>query len=183
MGTTLAGRQRWFFVVASQPYTILEELRGGVEVRHYPAHTLISVDVEAPFQNAGTAGFRPLVSYISGANQARQTIAMTSPVTHLPHSGARHTISFVLPEGMSLEDAPVPADTSVRVVEKPDATVAALHWRGGFDERVAHKAEAALLASVQSAGRHPSGAVFFARYDPPMTPVFFRRNEALLEIA
>ena len=171
------------FVVASQPYTILEELPGGVELRHYPAHTLISVEVEGPFQSAGNAGFRPLVSYISGANQARQTIAMTTPVTHLPHSEARHTISFVLPEGMSPEDAPVPADTSVRVVEKPDATVAALRWRGGFDQRLAHKAEAAVLASVQSAGRHPSGAVFFARYDPPMTPVFLRRNEALLEIA
>jgi len=171
------------FVVASQPYTILEELRGGVELRHYPAHTLISVEVEAPFRNAGTAGFRPLVSYISGANRERQTIAMTTPVTHLPHSEARHTISFVLPEGMSPEDAPVPADTNVHVVEKPDATVAALRWRGGFDERLAHKAEAALHATIQGAGRRPIGAVFFARYDPPMTPVFLRRNEALLEIA
>ena len=170
------------FVVASQPYTILEELSGGVELRHYPAHTLISVEVAGPFENAGTAGFRPLVSYISGANQERQKIAMTSPVTHLPHSDARHTISFVLPEGMSPEDAPVPVDGSVRVVEKPDATVAALRWRGGFDERSAQRAEAKLLTSVQSAGRNPHGSVFFARYDPPMTPVFFRRNEALLEI-
>jgi hypothetical protein len=183
MATTLAVRQRWFFVVASQPYTILEELSGGVEVRHYPAHTLISVDVAAPFQNAGNAGFRPLVSYISGANQSRQQIAMTTPVTHLPHSDASHTISFVLPEGMTPEDAPVPADARVRVVEKPDTTVAALRWRGGFDDRHARTAQSTLLASVQKAGRTPSGAVFFARYDPPMTPVFLRRNEALVELA
>jgi hypothetical protein len=44
-------------MVASQPYTILEELSGSVELRHYPAHTLISVDVAAPFQNAGTRAF------------------------------------------------------------------------------------------------------------------------------
>ena len=170
-------------MVASQPYTILEELSGGVEVRHYPAHTLISVDVAAPFQNAGNAGFRPLVRYISGANQSRQQIAMTTPVTHLPHSDASHTISFVLPEGMTLEDAPIPADASVRVVEKPDATVATLRWRGGFEERHARTAEAKLLASIRSAGRETAGEVFYARYDPPMTPVFLRRNEALVELA
>ena len=170
-------------MVQTQPYTILEELSGGVEVRHYPAHTLISVEVEAPFQNAGNLGFRPLVSYISGANQSRQHIAMTTPVTHLPHSDARHTISFVLPEGMTPDDAPLPADASVQVVEKPDSTVATLRWRGGFDERHAHTARAKLLASVRGAGRETAGEVFFARYDPPMTPVFLRRNEALVELA
>jgi len=170
-------------MVASQPYTILEELSGSVEVRHYPAHTLISVDVAGPFQNAGNAGFRPLVSYISGANQSRQQIAMTTPVTHVPHSDASHTISFVLPEGMTPEDAPLPVDASVRIVDKPDSTVAALRWRGGFDDRGAHKAEQKLLASLHSAGRTTAGRVFFARYDPPMTPVFLRRNDALVELA
>ena len=170
-------------MVASQPYTILEELSGSVEVRHYPAHTLISVDVAGPFQNAGNAGFRPLVSYISGANQSRRQISMTTPVTHVPHSDASHTISFVLPEGMTPEDAPLPVDASVRIVDKPDSTVAALRWRGGFDDRGAHKAEQKLLATVHSAGRTTAGGVFFARYDPPMTPIFLRRNEALVELA
>ena len=170
-------------MVASQPYTILEELSGSVEVRHYPAHTLISVDVAGPFQNAGNAGFRPLVSYISGANQSRRQISMTTPVTHVPHSDASHTISFVLPEGMTPEDAPLPVDASVRIVDKPDSTVAALRWRGGFDDRGAHKAEQKLLATLHSAGRTTAGGVFFARYDPPMTPVFLRRNDALVELA
>jgi len=170
-------------VVKAQPYTILEELDGGVEVRHYPAHTLISVDVQGPFQYAGNAGFRPLVNYISGANGARQQIAMTTPVTHAPRSDALHTISFVLPEGMTPDDAPIPADSAVTVVDKPDATVAALRWRGGFDDRQAAKAEQKLLSALESAGKHVSGGVFFARYDPPMTPVFLRRNEALVELA
>jgi hypothetical protein len=108
---------------------------------------------------------------------------MTTPVTHLPQSEALHTISFVLPEGMTPEDAPRPADSRVRVVEKPDSTVAALRWRGAFDERGAEKAAEKLRASVKSRGMAGSGAVFFARYDPPMTPVFLRRNDALLEIS
>ena len=170
-------------MVNAQPYTILEELPGGVEIRHYPAHTLISVDVQGPFQNAGNAGFRPLVSYISGANTTRQQIAMTTPVTHLPQSDELHTISFVLPEGMRPEDAPRPADSRVRVVEKPDSTVAAWRWRGGFDQAGAEKAAEKLRASVKSHGLTGHGDVFFARYDPPMTPVFLRRNEALLEIS
>ena len=170
-------------MVKAQPYTILEELAGGVEVRHYPAHTLISVDVQGPFRYAGNTGFGPLVNYISGANMARQQIAMTTPVTHVPQSEALHTISFVLPEGMTLEDAPVPADSAVSVVDKPESRVAALRWRGGFDDHQAQKAESKLMASLQAAGREPHGGVFFARYDPPEIPVFLRRNEALVELA
>jgi len=170
-------------MVKAQPYTILEELSGGVEVRHYPAHTLISVDVQGPFQYAGNAGFRPLVNYISGANMARQQIAMTTPVTHAPQSEALHTISFVLPEGMTPEDAPVPADAAVSVVDRPESRVAALRWRGGFDDRQASKAEQKLLSALANAGKRVSGGVFFARYDPPMTPIFLRRNEALVEIS
>ncbi|MGA0210844.1 MAG: heme-binding protein, partial [Pontimonas sp.] len=47
----------------------------------------------------------------------------------------------------------------------------------------ASKAEQKLLSALASAGKHVSGGVFFARYDPPMTPIFLRRNEALVEIS
>jgi len=49
-------------MVQVQPYTVFEDLPGGVELRHYPAHKLVSVDVESSFSQAGEVGFQPLVS-------------------------------------------------------------------------------------------------------------------------
>ncbi|MFM1953725.1 MAG: hypothetical protein RL187_934 [Actinomycetota bacterium] len=167
----------------SQPYEVKETIPGGVEIRHYPSHTLISVNVRAGFDNAGNIGFRPLVSYISGANQSRTQIAMTTPVTQAPHPDDVHTISFVLPEGMTPDDAPLPVDGHVRVVEKADSRVAALRFRGVWQERAARAQAEKLLLAVARSGYRAVGEVFFARYDPPITPGFLRRNEALVEVA
>ena len=107
-------------MVQVQPYTVLDDLPGGAELRHYPAHSLVSIDVQSSFSQAGNLGFQPLVSYISGMNSLRQRIAMTAPVTHLPRGEKHHTISFVLPEEMPHGDVPGPEDNRVRVVSKPD---------------------------------------------------------------
>ena len=166
-----------------QPYTVVETLPAGVEIRHYPAHTLISVDVSSDFGSAGSRGFGPLVRYISGGNAAGQNIAMTSPVTHAPQSDALHTISFVLPEGMAPGDAPIPVDGAVRVVDKPESVVAALRFRGVWQEHVAVAKAQDLLDALSRAGKSVRGEVFYARYDPPVTPGFLRRNEALVELS
>jgi len=78
----------------AQPFEVLSTLAGGIELRHYPAHTVISVEVNADFESAGSMAFGPLVSYISGANATGQKMAMTSPVVQAPHANS-HTISFV----------------------------------------------------------------------------------------
>ena len=169
-------------MVQVQPYTVFEDLPGGVELRHYPAHKLVSVDVESSFSHAGEVGFQPLVRYISGMNSSGEQIEMTAPVTHFPRGNEKHTISFVLPEGMSDAEVPGPADSRVRIVSRPDSRVATLRWRGGFDHRQASKAEGKLRQSLMLAGYPQSGSVFFARYDPPIVPLFMRRNEVLLTL-
>ena len=170
-------------MVQIQPYTVLRALGPGAELRHYPAHTLISCDVVGDFDSAGSRGFGPLVRYISGANQQGQQIAMTSPVIHAPRSQATHTISFVLPEGMNPADAPRPADGRVEVHEVSPRLVAALRFSGGWSEERADRKAATLLQLLEGSGLSPVGAVFFGRYDPPWKPGLLRRNEALVEVA
>lgn len=165
-----------------QSYTVVRSLGAGAELRHYPAHTLISCDVGGDFDSAGSRGFGPLVRYISGANQKGQQIAMTSPVLHAPQSEATHTISFVLPEGMNPDDAPMPADGRVEVHLVPPRWVAALRFSGGWSKERADEKAQALRGLLESSGLTPSGAVFFARYDPPWKPGLLRRNEALVEV-
>lgn len=157
-------------------------LGGGVEVRDYPSHTLISYEVDGKFDGAANRGFGPLVRYISGGNRASQQIAMTAPVLHEPRPTAHHTISFVLPEGMTPERAPLPADAAVVVTEVPRRLVAALRSSGGFGEARASEQKQKLLRHVDDSAMTTRGEVFFALYDPPWKPGFLRRNEALVVV-
>lgn len=169
-------------MVAIQPYTVTATLAGGTEIRDYPAHTLISVEVSGDFGSVGTIGFGPLVRYISGANSESRPLAMTSPVLQAPEN-TTHTISFVLPEGETRESAPLPSDSRVRVREVPRRLVAALRFSGGWSENTALAKSSQLLAHLATDGYTPTGGVFYARYDPPWKPGIFRRNEALVDVS
>jgi hypothetical protein len=166
----------------AQPYDVIRGLEGGVELRHYPAHTLISIDVRGDFDSAGNLGFGPLVQYISGLNSARQKIAMTSPVVQAPHDSQEHTVSFVLPEGSTPEGAPIPTDARVRVAQQPARDVAALRFSGSWKQaRVMEKTQH-LLDVLHRQGVTTSGDVFYGRFDPPGVPPFLRHNEALVPV-
>jgi hypothetical protein len=161
---------------------VVRDLGASVELRDYPAHTLISCDVPGSFDGAANRGFGPLVRYISGDNRRSQHIAMTAPVLHEPQRGTHHTISFVLPEGMTVEDAPVPANAAVVVHEVRRRQVAVLRFSGGLGEAKARDSEARLRGAVQASGLTAQGEVFFALYDPPWKPGFLRRTEALVAV-
>lgn len=169
-------------MVAHQPYTVIKTLDQGCEIRDYPAHTLISVEVRGDFESASTQGFGPLVRYISGGNQTGRTLAMTAPVVHAPHTQT-HTISFVLPEGETFDSAPLPTNTAVSVVAIPRRQVAALRFSGAWSEQRALPKSRELVAVLDRSDYATVGDVFYARYDPPWKPGMFRRNEALVEVS
>ena len=169
-------------MAAIQAYTVVKKLDRTSELRDYPAHTLISCEVDDNLEQAGSRGFGPLVRYISGANQARQQIAMTSPVLHAPQTARHHVISFVLPEGMAPEDAPLPSDARVTVVQVPPRQVAARRFSGAWRQSQVLDNAQELTKTVEKAGLVAVGEVFYGRYDPPWKPGFARRNEALVEV-
>lgn len=166
-----------------QAYTVVEKLDRLTEVRDYPAHTLISCEVEDTLYNAGNRGFGTLVRYISGSNQASQQIAMTSPVLQAPQHSGSHVISFVLPNGMDPGEAPVPSDARVSVVAVAPRRVVARRFNGTWREGHVVENAVALRQSLEKAGLDALGDVFYGRYDPPWKPGFARRNEALIEVA
>jgi hypothetical protein len=164
-----------------QPYTVLTT-HDGFEVRHYPDHVLVQVDVTGDFMRAGNIAFGPLVSYISGNNARGQKIAMTAPVLQETHSEESHTVSFVLPAGMSIADVPVPHNARVSTVHVAEHNVAAVKFGGGWNgDRFQENGEL-LLKKVHRAGLTPVGNVYYARFDPPWKPWFLKRNEALVAL-
>ena len=164
-----------------QPY-VVESEHDGFEVRSYPEHLLVEVDVDGDFFEAGNRGFRPLISYISGDNAGKTKVAMTAPVIQAP-VGERYTVSFVLPDDMDTASVPVPTGAGVRTRVAPAGRVAARRFSGGEDEARFADNALRLAAAVAASGLSTVGVPYFARYDAPWKPGFLRRNEALLRLA
>lgn len=162
-----------------QPYTVIAR-RDGYELRHYPACTVVDVEVVGQsFGRAGSIGFGPLLRYISGGNKSGERFAMTAPVIqHRAHDV--HVVTFVLPEGTA--QPPAPADSRVFVREVPDETVAVRRYSGSTGEDAYQRNLAQLRVALVRDGISEVGPPRLARYDPPWRPPFLRRNEAQVPV-
>jgi hypothetical protein len=185
-------------VTEQQAYEVIERFP-EFEVRRYPAHVVAEVDVQAPFEEAGSAAFSMLFGYITGRNQSRQSIAMTAPVVQHPAPGERvamtapviqsegpaglHTVAFVLPAQMTIETAPTPTDTRVRLRAVPEGRAGASRYSGRWSVSSYERHCAELLRALGARGYQPLGRPRFARFDPPFKPWFLRRNEVVVDLA
>ena len=164
-----------------QRYTVIETLGREplVELRAYEACTVADVVVQGSVERAANTGFGPLVSYISS-----HQLAMTAPVLQEPAPGAgTWLVSFVLPGGAAVDAYPAPADQRVTLRELPGHRALALRWSGRWTEQALARRSAELLQAAGAAGLTTVGPVRWARYDPPWTPAFMRRNEVIVTVA
>jgi hypothetical protein len=85
-----------------QKFNLVKKIpKTKVEIRRYHPCVIADVIVEAPYEQAGNLGFRPLVTYISQNN-----IAMTAPVLQELSDSRSWIVSFVMPAEMTLKDLP-----------------------------------------------------------------------------
>lgn len=172
------------------------------EVRRYAPYLVAEVEVRGGFTDVGGEAFRILAGYIQGKNRGKvdmamtapvsqspaersgEKIAMTAPVTQTPREVGERTwvFTFVMPSSYTLETLPRPLDSRVRLRRVEGRLVAAKRYSGTWSEERYRSHEDALMKAIRSAGLRPVGAPTFARYDPPFTPWFMRRNEVLVEI-
>ncbi|MDY7575808.1 heme-binding protein [Actimicrobium sp. CCI2.3] len=170
------------------------------EVRDYPALIAAEVTVSGSRSEAVSSGFKLLAGYIFGGNTRQQRIAMTAPVLQENSSsssvaipmtapvtqtaqGNQWTIRFMMPAAYTLDSLPVPDNPQVRLRVMPATRVAVVRFSGlaGEDSIVEKTAE--LDAFVTRRQLLATGPATLARYDPPWTPWFMRRNELMLPLA
>lgn len=164
-----------------QPYKVIESL-ADIEIRSYPAGVQIETEVRGDFMRAGNLGFGPLVRFISGANQKRQSIAMTAPVIQKTTGKSKHSVRFVLPEAMDLASTPGALDPSVKVIQVPAHFAAAKKFSGSWSEDRFEKEGKELITALKNQGIATEGSLYFARFDPPWKPGFLKRNEVMIKI-
>lgn len=166
------------------------------ELREYAPYIVAEVRISGPFSEAGNQGFRILAGYIFGKNKGERQlamstpvtqeaepkkIAMTTPVTQEP-SGAEQLLQFRMPEGFTLATLPEPLDPRVSFREIAGGRFAAIRYSGRWTDANYAEHLAILQNGVAAAGLRTSGEPVFARYNPPLTPWFLRRNEIWLKV-
>ncbi len=174
---TLVGCQATRAGYESAPYQVVRA-DGKFELRDYPALAVVETTMSSS-GNAADGSFNRLFGFITGRNEAKQKIAMTTPV-FMSGNDSNRTMAFVMPAKMNAAQAPKPAEASVTVRELPAGRFVVLRFSGGRNEKQEAEALGQLKAWMTAEGLSVLSPPVFGYFDPPWTPAFLRRNEVML---
>lgn len=188
-------------MATEEPKYSLIEKDGAFEVRTYDSKLIAEVVLEGEMSDATSAGFRLLADYIFGNNTApsgkSEKISMTAPVTvenrsekiamtapvaiQSEQKGWR--VWFVMPSHFTLATLPKP--NNPLVVIKPIAAkrYAVVRFSGWVDDDKMQAKLKELSTWLAVKKLTNKGQPELARYNPPWTLPFLRRNEVMLEIS
>lgn len=177
-------------------YTVVDS-DSNFEIRDYAPHVLAETVVEGNLEDAGDTAFNRLFRYISGANRSREKIAMTAPVSQQPKgekikmtapvgqqpAEEGWAVSFMMPSSYTLETLPEPEDPDITLRQVPARQMAAVRYSGFWSEKGYLQNKLELESWINERGLSIAGDPVWARYNPPFTPWFMRRNEILIPVA
>jgi hypothetical protein len=171
---------------------------GNFEIREYASYLVAEVFMEGEdFDEASGDGFRILADYIFGNNLSRssavqmagkaeaasENIAMTAPVKmDQGEQPDQWRMAFSLPSKWNLETAPVPNDQRVKLREVLPERMVVLQFSGRMGAHDLEEKEQELRQWATKQGITVVGSVRTARYDPPWTLPFLRKNEVQLKV-
>lgn len=177
MGWKLTSRNAY----ESAAYSVLET-DGNIELREYPDLMMATTEMGIGLQG-GDGSFGRLFQYISGGNEEKQKVAMTTPVFMEPKSDqSSGQMSFVIPKDVADSTIPHPASDRVKLTNRRGGKFAVIRFAGRVDQEAKEQQESKLQAWLEQRDLEAVGEPEIAGYDPPWTPGPFRRNEILIRI-
>jgi ATP-dependent Zn protease len=173
---------------------------GNCELRQYDTYITASVEVNGKDYNIATSqGFRYLADYIFGNNTKRSNISMTAPVLQeekpvsekitmtAPVSIIKgentYKISFVMPNKYTLETLPLPNNSKVILTKVSTFKAAVISFSGLLNEKIITKKTEELKKWIKLQKLKDTNVIQIARYNPPWTLWFLRRNEILINLS
>jgi hypothetical protein len=177
------------------------------ELRQYESQLIAEVTVQGSLSEASNKGFRLVADYIFGNNQASRAasnesekIAMTAPVVIEAQSskiamtapvvvekkGASEqqqwTLYFVMPKSYRMDSLPKPNNPQVQIKEIKNKKVAVIRFSGWVDEDKLADRTAELQTWMKQEQLIAIGDPQLARYNPPWTLPWWRRNEVFIPV-
>jgi hypothetical protein len=166
---------------AQPPYEVLLQ-DGNKEIRQYHGYLVATTWVAGEYEAASTQGFRRLFKYISGHNSTQGTIAMTAPVLQTQEQQG-WSMAFVMPATYTITTLPRPLDDRITLHAVTATHVAVLRYTWGTDgDKIAGLGQELLRWADTQTGYEATSKPRSARYDPPFTLPFLRRNEIHVDV-
>ena len=159
------------------------EVYKDFEVRSYPTYVVAEMGVPERFSIMSNDGFAALLNYISKGNKRSEVIAMTAPVISYEEAtifSSKH-ISFVMPEGSTLSNLPLPNDPEITLREINSEIYVAKSFTGSPSRELVKLKIDELRSSALSEGFILSDLNMLCRFDPPYKPGFMKYNEIVIQ--
>ena len=146
------------------------------EIRKYSDRLAI----ETITSNQGSS-FRKLFNYISGNNENKEEISMTTPVTQIEKKGSM-TMQFYLPSKFNKDNIPSPSNSDVKILNIKGGYYAVIKYSGRASDKNFIKHKNILKNELKKNDILILSSPIKATYDKPFTLPMLRRNEAMFKI-
>ena len=153
----------------------------GFEIREYPEHLVATTSLnQGTYSNQSRTGFKRIASYIFGGNSENLQISMTSPV-QMDMNDTSSSMSFFMPEDMTLEQLPKPNGNKVEIKTEPAKKVAVIQFSGWASDRILEEKFQELKTLLIKENIEFEDSYLYLGYNPPYQ-VVNRRNEVIIKI-
>lgn len=177
------------------------ETSDNFELRVYDPKIIAEVEVSGTLKEASNKGFKLIADYIFGNNTSRnkldshekinmtapvtmtsksEKVAMTAPVT-LQKSNEKWKMHFVMPRKYTLTTLPKPNNPAVKIRQIDGKKYAVIRFSGFAGNVKVDKKTVELEKWLKNKNIVATGKPELARYNPPWTLPFMRRNEVMME--
>jgi len=155
-------------------------IKTGFEIREYPELAVATTELNSnSYSKNSNTGFRKIASYIFGGNNSNQQIAMTAPVQM--DMGSNPSMSFFMPEDLSLKDLPIPDRKDVSVHIQPSKIVAVIQFSGWASDKVLKEQFSKLKSKLKKEGIEFENSYSYLGYNPPYK-LLNRKNEVIIPL-
>jgi hypothetical protein len=186
-------------MATEEPQFSVLEKTPPFELRSYAPMILAEVKVEGDLDEASSQGFRLIAAYIFGQNQVSEKIAMTTPVAiegqtpksakiamtspvNIESNAGQWIVSFVMPAQYTMESLPKPLNSKVQIRQIPAVKRAVINFSGFYNANKVAERTLELEEWMKTKNLQAASAPKFARYNPPWTLPFMRRNEIMIDV-
>ena len=186
-------------MATEEPQFSVLEKTPPFELRSYAPMILAEVKVEGDLDEASSQGFRLIAAYIFGQNQVSEKIAMTTPVAiegqtpksakiamtspvSIESNAGQWIVSFVMPAQYTMESLPKPLNSKVQLRQIPAVKRAVINFSGFYNANKVAERTLELEEWMKTKNLQAASAPKFARYNPPWTLPFMRRNEIMIDV-
>jgi len=151
----------------------------NIELREYDEILLAST--KSYLNSKRDSGFNNVFNYISGENDQRKKISMTTPVVSYEDEGELVT-GFYVPSKYDQSSVPKPTQDNV-FIDKLDKNIyAVIRFNGSWTDDNFDRQDKLLREFLERNNYQIISKRLVLRYQPPFVPGLFRRNEIAYQV-